>query len=158
MQRVCLFLRPQHSHTQRELTADLIFSASDEPATSVGDPDECTEKCEAALDCHMRRFMTSIDAAAEASGQSLAAVKVGCAYRRPAPSAQVNREVCVTAANGKSLLESSECTLWRRCCHRMLSVRVYPDANAHVCFARQGPGLHRAIKKFDKKYYACQLR
>ena len=26
----------------------------------------------------MRRFMTSIDAAAEASGQSLAAIKVGC--------------------------------------------------------------------------------
>ena len=46
-------------------------------AAPVGDPDECSDECEAALDCHMRRFMTSIDAAAEAPGQSLAAIKVG---------------------------------------------------------------------------------
>ena len=45
--------------------------------------DECTDECEAALDCHMRRFMTSIDAAAEASGQSLAAIKVGCRPTQP---------------------------------------------------------------------------
>jgi len=56
----------------------LLSIAADEAAAPY-DPasDECTDECEAGLDCHMRRFMTSIDAAAEASGQSLAAIKVG---------------------------------------------------------------------------------
>ena len=50
---------------------------TDDAPAAGSDPDECSNECEAALDCHMRRFMTSIDAAAQAQGQSFAAIKVG---------------------------------------------------------------------------------
>ncbi len=57
----------------------MVLACSDDAAATTGDPDECTNECEAALDCHMQRFMTSIDAAAQAQGQSFAAIKVsGC--------------------------------------------------------------------------------
>ncbi len=55
-----------------------LLAADEAPAPLDAASGECTDECEAALDCHMRRFMTSIDAAAEALGQSLAAIKVRC--------------------------------------------------------------------------------
>ena len=60
---------------------EVLFTTDEAAAPYDPASDECSDECEAGLDCHMRRFMTSIDAAAEASGQSLAAIKVGTQER-----------------------------------------------------------------------------
>ena len=77
--RSLIFRNSDHKpdHTSRMSVMSLTRGAgSGDAAAATGDPDECTDECEAALDCHMRRFMTSIDAAAQAQGQSFAAIKV----------------------------------------------------------------------------------